>query len=82
MGEHGGEEAVPSRLFAPDFKAETVALCRRSDCSGAQIAKGPTETTVRLWGSQAEGHVGERDGRRDLPPSRCQPMTPGAILTL
>ncbi|MFE6483088.1 transposase [Streptomyces sp. NPDC057757] len=44
------------RSFTPEFKAEIVELCRRSDRSVGQIAKDfdLTETAVRLWVSQAD----------------------------
>lgn len=48
----------------PEFKAETVGLCRRSDRSVGQVAKDfeLTETAVRDGVKQAEVDTGERNG--------------------
>jgi transposase len=50
------------RSFAPEFKAEIVAVCRQGDRTVAQVAKDfdLTETAVRLWLKQAEIDAGDR----------------------
>ncbi|MEV6948375.1 transposase [Streptomyces sp. NPDC051172] len=64
MESMGKKKPRPRRSLTPEFKAETVELCRRGDRSVGQIAKDfdLTETAVRLWVSQAEVDAGERDG--------------------
>jgi transposase len=44
----------PRRAFTPEFKAETVELCRRGDRSIGQVARDfdLTETNVRTWVKQ------------------------------
>ncbi|MET8680137.1 transposase [Streptomyces sp. NPDC004647] len=61
---HGEKSPRPRRSFTPEFKSEIVELRRRGDRSVRRIAKDfdLTETTVRLWVSQAEVDAGERDG--------------------
>lgn len=52
------------RTFTPEFKAETVALIRRSGKPLRQIARdlGLAETTLQRWAKQAAIDAGERDG--------------------
>nr|WP_180985665.1 transposase [Streptomyces sp. CB02959] len=47
----GKTKPRPRRSFTPEFKAETVELCRRGDRSVGQVAKDfdLTETAVRDW---------------------------------
>ncbi|WP_329612418.1 transposase [Streptomyces brevispora] len=54
----------PRRSFTPEFKAETVGLCRRGDRSVGQVAKDfeLTGTAVRDWVKQARVDAGERNG--------------------
>ena len=54
---------VPS--FTPEFKAEIVDLCSRSDRSVGQVAKDfdLAETAVRRWVVQAERDAGNRADR-------------------
>ncbi len=44
------------RRFAPEYKAEVVALMRKSGKTAGQVARdlGLTETSVRAWLRQAE----------------------------
>lgn len=52
------------RTFTPEFKAETVALIRRSGKPLRQIARdlGLAETTLQRWAKQGAIDAGERDG--------------------
>ncbi len=52
------------RLFAPEYKAEVVQLCRAGDRSIGQVAKdmGLGESVVRRWVNQADIDEGRRDG--------------------
>ncbi|WUD72144.1 transposase [Streptomyces sp. NBC_00510] len=52
------------RPFTPEFKAESVELCRPGDRSVGQVAKDfdLTDTAVRDSVKQAEVDTGERDG--------------------
>ncbi|MET8748334.1 transposase [Streptomyces sp. NPDC004728] len=54
MESMGKKKPRPCRSFTPEFKAETVELCRRGDRSVGQVAKDfdLTETAVRDWGSR------------------------------
>ncbi len=57
-------EKPTRRTFTPEFKAETVALVRRSGKPLRQIARdlGLAETTLQRWAKQAAIDAGERDG--------------------
>ena len=57
-------EQPPQRTFTAEFKAETVALVRRSGKPIRQIARdlGLAETTLQRWVKQAAIDAGERDG--------------------
>jgi transposase len=52
------------RSFAPEFKAEVVALVRRGDHSIPQISKDMdlVESVVRRWVTQADVDEGRRPG--------------------
>ena len=52
------------RRFTKEFKAETVALIRRSGKSIAEICRaiGLAESSVHRWLAQAEIDAGQRDG--------------------
>ena len=54
----------PRRSFTPEFKAEIVELCQRSDRSIGRVARDfdLTETAVREWVRQAERDAGTGDG--------------------
>lgn len=56
------------RSFTPEFKAEAVALVKRSGKSIGQVAKelDLTETSLRNWVRKAEGS-GSRSGAAALP---------------
>jgi transposase len=58
----GTERARGRRSFTPQFKAETVDICRRGDRSIAQVARdyGLNESTVRAWVKQADIDAGLR----------------------
>jgi transposase len=58
----GTERARGRRSFTPQFKAETVDICRRGDRSIAQVARdyGLSESTVRAWVKQADIDAGLR----------------------
>ncbi|MFD9377662.1 transposase [Streptomyces sp. NPDC059999] len=60
----GKEEACPRCSFTPEFKVESVEVCRRGDRSVGQVAKGfdLTEAAVRDWVRQAQVDAGEREG--------------------
>lgn len=64
MESTGKKRPRPRRSFTPEFKAETLELCRRGDRSVGQIARDfeLTETAVRSWARQAEVDEGERNG--------------------
>ncbi|WP_392892429.1 transposase [Streptomyces sp. LN699] len=66
----GKEEACPRCSFTPEFKVESVEVCRRGDRSVGQVAKGfdLTEAAVRDWVRQAQVDAGEREGRRNSTP--------------
>ena len=55
------------RSFTPEFKAEAVALVKRSGKSVGQIAKelDLTETALREWVRKAEGTPGRSRGDGD-----------------
>ncbi len=50
------------RAFTPEFKAEAVALAKRSGKSIGQVAKelDLTETALREWVRRAEGAATQR----------------------
>jgi len=52
------------RKFTKEFKAETVALIRRSGKSIAEVCRemGLSESSVHRWLAQAEIDNGQRDG--------------------
>jgi transposase len=52
------------RKFTKEFKAETVALVRRSGKSIAEVCRemGLPESSVHRWLAQAEIDNGQRDG--------------------
>jgi transposase len=52
------------RRFTKEFKAETVALIRRSGKSIAEVCRdmGLPESSVHRWLAQAEIDEGQRDG--------------------
>ncbi len=57
-----GKQRRPRRAFTPEFKAEIVEVCPRSDHSLRQVATDfdLTETAVRGWVPQAELDAGVR----------------------
>src|SRR6266700_2491758 len=52
------------RRFTKEFKAETVALIRRSGKSIAEVCRemGLPESSVHRWLAQADVDAGQRDG--------------------
>lgn len=58
------------RSFTPEFRAETVELCRRGDRSIGQVATDfdLVETRVHDWVRQAEIDAGELDGSTSSEP--------------
>lgn len=52
------------RKFAPEYKAEVVALIRSSGKTVGQVSRelGLTETSVREWVQKAEIEEGKRPG--------------------
>ena len=59
-----GKKPRRRRSFTPEFKAETVELCRRGDRTAGQVSKDfdLTETAVREWVRQAGRDAGAGDG--------------------
>jgi transposase len=57
-------EKLSRRKFTTEFKAETVALIRRSGKSIAEVCRemGLPESSVHRWLAQADMDSGQRDG--------------------
>jgi transposase len=62
MENMGKKRSRPRRSFTPEFKAEIVELCQRSDRTVRQISQDfdLTETAVREWVKQADLDTGTR----------------------
>jgi len=59
-----GSNGQPRRVFAAEYKAEVVELCRSGGRSIGQVCRDLdlTETAVRRWVAQAEVDSGRREG--------------------
>ena len=64
QAEENGERRRQRRSFTPEFKAEVIALVRRSDRSLPALRRelDLSETAVRRWVAQAAVDAGEQDG--------------------
>jgi transposase len=77
MATHGRKSHRPRREFTPEFKAEIVALVELGDRSLPQIARDfdLSETSIRVWVSEAKRLRGEVPGPPEVVSSPDGPLS-------